>query len=142
MIGNVQAGRNAIFDALAANATLCALIGGDENPRIYQEIAEQSDPAPYVIIRLIPYEDDPKTANARVIFSRPIFDVFGAVEIRNFEVANAIGVEINNSVEGLRIVFGDNYVMGAEKVRQIQGQEINNGITYAKDGVRYRLTIQ
>src|ERR1044072_6124898 len=139
MIGNLHSARQAIFDALAANTTLCNLIGGATNPRIYQQVAEQDAPFPYVVIRFLPSPDDNKNASADVIMAQPFVDVFAEHDSRSFSKANAISVQIETSLTGLRAVVSGNRIMTAIKRKQITDTIPVNGINHVRDGISYQL---
>jgi hypothetical protein len=141
MIGNPQAARTAIYDALAANADFRALVGG-ASLRLYQQIGKQGAAFPMGIIRSLPPQRDTQNASAQTIFSNLIFDVFGTDEGLDFRKVELIQAQIDISITGLRVAVGSNRVLTARRVNPISDSKTVNGISYVEAGVRYDLSIK
>jgi hypothetical protein len=142
MIGNPFAARKAIYTALAANSTLCALIGGSVNPRIYQQLGAQGAQHPFVVIRSNAPQVDTQNVSAETIFSNVIFDVMGFDKGLNYDTLEAIQEQIDISLTPLSVDFGSNRIMSMTKLSAIDDSRTDAGITYVMAGVKYKATIR
>lgn len=142
MIGDLQTGRDAIFDALAARAALVAEIGGADNPRIAQEVAEQGASFPLVLIQALPSPDDSRTASNDRIFANSLFRVVGCLDQRNLAGLTTIASEIDAALHNQSYVISGHRVLSATRLRPYQRSYEQDGIAYSMSGGDYELLIQ
>jgi hypothetical protein len=143
MVGNLHAGFNAIYDALAAVSAITAVIGGAVNPRIYQELAVQGDSFPLILIQTLPSADDSKNASSERIFANGNFRVVGVVKARRFDDASeTLKTEIDTAIDLRSFVLGSNRIMSITRTKEYRRLMVDVGIYYAWAGGDYKVTIK
>lgn len=140
MIGDLQAGYDAIFNALAAVTAITDRIGGASLPRIYSEIAEQGVSYPLILIQTLPSGEDTKNASSQRIFSNGNFRVIGVAKGRRYDAT--LKTEIDGAIDLESFVIGSNRVMSISRVREYRRVFVDAGIHYAWGGGDYKVTIK
>lgn len=78
------------FDTLAADDNLTALIGGEANPRIYQDTAPQAAVFPFVLIRFITPMPDLLGNAGRRLWAQSRWEVTAVTNTRSYAALNPI----------------------------------------------------
>lgn len=125
--------RDWIFETLAADATLCALIGGTTDPRIKQETAEEGTLYPFIEIRYISPigGGDFETLNFYRVWTRARFLVVALIDAASFQSLQPIAARID-------VLLHKEEGSGLGGIVHYCKREAPHDEKYVIDGIQYR----
>jgi hypothetical protein len=129
-----------LFDTMAADATLCNLIGGTTNPRIYQSWAAQGSAYPSVHIRFISSRDGKDLSRTRFV-SIALFLVVAVGNNASYAALEPIASRIDTVLHKVQGTTLNGQRIWAERIQMRDAPEENDGEELRDSGAFYEVTV-
>lgn len=133
-----------VYERLAADAALTALVGGPTEPRIFADVAPIANESwPVVIFQVQDEGNDTRTVGSIRVMERPLYIVKAVDQTQTWQgTVKDLADRIDAALDRVQGVVDDGTVIACTRLRPFRLAEVDGGVHYKHLGAQFRVLVR